>query len=345
MKKIFTVVLVLVVIACKQEPRDYVTLSGKISNPHETNSIRIYKGNEYEKIVSVNEDGTFTDTLKVLEGDYRFKHGDEYGSIYLKNNNTSSFTFDYEDTDATLIYEGDASDINNFSIQTYLLGGNYFTADLLNDATQEDFNKVVNDYKEAYNNLKLQYKNVDSLHLAKSNNSSSSTIASVSRYLDSKIALRKEFPTGTPSPIFENYENHEGGTTSLSDFKGKFVYVDVWATWCGPCKREIPSLKKVEAQYHGKNIAFVSISVDAPKRHNGSADKAHEAWKKMVTDKELGGVQLIADKDYESDFMKGYKVRGIPRFILIDPDGKIVNPDPPRPSNPKLIELFNSLNI
>ncbi len=109
MKKIFTVVLVLVVIACKQEPRDYVTLSGKISNPHETNSIRIYKGNEYEKIVSVNEDGTFTDTLKVLEGDYRFKHGDEYGSIYLKNNNTSSFTFDYEDTDATLIYEGDAS--------------------------------------------------------------------------------------------------------------------------------------------------------------------------------------------------------------------------------------------
>ena len=232
-----------------------------------------------------------------------------------------------------------------FSIQTYLLGGNYFTADLLNDATQEDFNKVVNDYKEAYNNLKLQYKNVDSLHLAKSNNSSSSTIASVSRYLDSKIALRKEFPTGTPSPIFENYENHEGGTTSLSDFKGKFVYVDVWATWCGPCKREIPSLKKVEAQYHGKNIAFVSISVDAPKRHNGSADKAHEAWKKMVTDKELGGVQLIADKDYESDFMKGYKVRGIPRFILIDPDGKIVNPDPPRPSNPKLIELFNSLNI
>ena len=257
MKKIFTAMLVLVVIACKQEPRDYVTLSGKISNPYETKSIRIYKGNEYEKNISINEDGTFNDTLNVIEGDYRFKHGDEYGSIYLKNNNTSSFTFDYEDTDATLVYEGDASDINNFSIQTYLLGGNYFTAELLNDVTKEDFNKVVNDYKEAFENLKLQYKNVDSLHLSKSTNTSSNNIASVTRHLDSKIALRKEFPSGMPSPIFENYENHKGGTTSLSDFKGKYVYVDVWATWCGPCKREIPSLKKVEAQYHGKNIAFV----------------------------------------------------------------------------------------
>ena len=345
MKRLIVLLIAITLVACKEDPKNYVTVSGKITNPHDTKSIKIYKGKDYEKIIAIQEDGTFSDTLNVEEGDYRFKHGDEYGSIYLKNNNVSSFTTDYEDFDNTMNFEGDASDINNLSIKTYLLGGDYFTAELFNDVTQDHFDKVVTDYKAAFEAMKLNYKNVDSLHLAKANKVSEGTIASMSRYLESKIALRKEFPKGMPSPDFENYENHKGGMTSLSDFKGKYVYVDVWATWCGPCKREIPSLKKVEKQYHGKDIAFVSISVDAPKRHDGSADKAYAAWKKMVTEKELGGVQLIADKDYESDFMKGYKVRGIPRFILIDPDGNIVSPDAPRPSNPKLIELFDSLNI
>ncbi len=122
------------------------------------------------------------------------------------------------------------------------------------------------------------------------------------------------------------------------------MYVDVWATWCGPCKREIPSLKKVEAQYHGKNIAFVSISVDDARR-SGTLEKAHESWKKMVAEKELGGIQLFSDKAWQSDFVRGYKINGIPRFILIDPDGNIVTADAPRPSNPKLIELFNELKI
>ena len=147
----------------------------------------------------------------------------------------------------------------------------------------------------------------------------------------------KTVARGNVSPIFENYENFNGETTSLSDLKGKFVYVDVWATWCGPCKAEIPSLKKVEAQYHGKNIEFVSISVDAL--------KDHDKWKAMVAEKELKGVQLFADKSWKSDFVEGYLIKGIPRFILIDTEGNIVNANAPRPSSEKLIELFNELKI
>ncbi|QDO95516.1 TlpA family protein disulfide reductase [Formosa sediminum] len=139
------------------------------------------------------------------------------------------------------------------------------------------------------------------------------------------------------SPIFTDYENHAGGTTSLSDFKGKYVYIDVWATWCAPCIAEIPSLKKIEKQYHNKNIEFVSISIDA--------EKARESWRKMVERKELGGVQLIADNDWKSEFIKSYQIKGIPRFILIDPKGNIVDANAPRPSDPKLIEVFNTLNI
>lgn len=147
----------------------------------------------------------------------------------------------------------------------------------------------------------------------------------------------KTVAKGNVSPSFENFENYNGGTTSLADLKGKFVYVDVWATWCGPCKAEIPSLKEVEAKYHGKNIEFVSISVDAL--------KDHDKWKAMVAEKELKGVQLYADKSWQSDFVTGYLIKGIPRFILIDTEGNIVSANAPRPSSPKLINLFNELNI
>lgn len=142
---------------------------------------------------------------------------------------------------------------------------------------------------------------------------------------------------GQPSPNFEGYENYAGGTTSLADLKGKFVYVDVWATWCGPCKAEIPFLQKVEKEYHDKNIEFVSISVDQ--------EKDHEAWKTMVAEKELGGIQLFADKSWDSDFVQGYLIKGIPRFILIDPEGNIVSSNAPRPSSEKLIEMFDANNI
>ncbi|TGV03099.1 TlpA family protein disulfide reductase [Flavivirga rizhaonensis] len=147
----------------------------------------------------------------------------------------------------------------------------------------------------------------------------------------------KVLDAGQPSPKFENYENYTGGTTSLSDLKGKYVYIDVWATWCGPCKYEIPFLKKVEKQYHDKNIAFVSISVDKQK------DK--DKWKKMIAEKELGGIQLITDNDFNTKFISAYKISGIPHFILLDPEGNIVKSMAPRPSEEKLVELFNELNI
>ena len=331
-------------VGCQEEPKNYATLSGTILNAHESQTLRIFNRENYEKIITINEDGTFSDTLNIIEGDYRLKHGDEYGSIFLKNNNSSSFTTDYEDFDNTLVYEGDASDINNFVIKTLLIGNDYFKAELFNAGKEEDLASAISDYSEAFENLKLNYKGVDSLHIEEANASKEKTLKSVKSYFNSKIALRNEFPAGTVSPIFENYENHKGGTTSLSDLSGKYVYVDVWATWCGPCKREIPSLQKVEEQYHDKNIAFVSISIDDAKR-SGTAEKAHAAWQKMVTDKKLGGIQLFSDKAWKSDFISGYKITGIPRFILIDPDGNIVSPDAPRPSNPKLIELFDSLNI
>lgn len=142
---------------------------------------------------------------------------------------------------------------------------------------------------------------------------------------------------GKPSPQFIDYKNYKGGTTSLDDLKGKYIYIDIWATWCGPCIAEIPSLKKVEKQFHDNNIEFVSISIDKV--------SDHEKWKTMIEEKELGGIQLFADNDWKSKFVTDYQIEGIPRFILIDPEGNIVNPNAPRPSNPELTKLFTGLSI
>jgi thiol-disulfide isomerase/thioredoxin len=345
MKKLLALIVIsLTVLSCDNEPKDYVTLSGKITNPHFEKNIKVFRGNDYEKIITVNDDGIFRDTLKVVAGDYSFKHGDKYGSIRLKNDNTSSFNVDYEDFENTLIFEGDDADNNNFGILLFRLGNTHFNSNLFNNGKKEDISIAVKNYNEGYKNLKLELKNVDSSLIAIAEKNLPKTIQSVERYFNSKLALREALPKGSSSPVFKNYENFKGGTTSLSDLKGKYVYVDVWATWCGPCKREIPAFKKVVAQYEGKNIAFVSISIDDARR-SGTTKKAYESWKKMVEEKDLQGIQLFSDKAWQSDFIRAYKIDGIPRYILIDPNGNIVTPDAPRPSDPKLIELFDELKI
>ena len=157
------------------------------------------------------------------------------------------------------------------------------------------------------------------------------------KYLGKSYNDRKKVAPGQPSPEFQDYENYAGGTTSLKDFRGKFVYIDVWATWCGPCRYEIPYLKELEKEYHDKNIQFVSISVDTERSIN--------LWRTTIEKDNLGGVQLLAPNDFKSKFVQDYLITGIPRFILIDPEGKIVSYNAPRPSDKKLIDLFEAHGV
>ena len=97
-------------------------------------------------------------------------------------------------------------------------------------------------------------------------------------------------------------------------------------------------LNKIEKKYHGKNIVFVSISLDGK--------KYYEDWREMIKAREMGGVQLLADEgDYSSSFVRAYQINGIPRYILLDPEGKIVTANAPRPSDSDLIKLFDELGL
>lgn len=137
------------------------------------------------------------------------------------------------------------------------------------------------------------------------------------------------YKPGTEAYNF-SYPDKNGKTVSMADLKGKVVLIDMWATWCGPCKAEIPYLKKLEEEMKGTDVAFVSVSVDEAK------DK--EKWLKMIETENLGGTQLFATG--WSDMAKYYKVTGIPRFMVFDKQGKIVTVDSPRPSNPELKALL-----
>ena len=346
MKRLLTLCIVGTLLACKSEPKDYATLSGKIENVKENKTLKVFnRQSNYEKTITINDDGTFKDTLKVEEGDYTFQVGNQYGQIFLKNDNESSFTAEYDSLVNTIEFKGDDSDTNNFSVQSFLIANDYFTRDLMTSGTKEELDTAIKNYQDAYSDLKNKYSDVDSTHVAIIDQNVKRTEGQVQSFMSRRLATKAALPKGSKSPDFVNYENHAGGNISLSDFKGKYVYIDVWATWCGPCIREIPSLKKVEEQYHDKNIAFVSISVDNGRGYKNDPEAAHEGWKKMVVDKDLGGIQLYADNGFQSQFVQDYKINGIPRFILIDPDGNIVSSDAPRPSSPALVKLFDELGI
>ncbi len=125
---------------------------------------------------------------------------------------------------------------------------------------------------------------------------------------------------GKKAPGF-TYVDVDSNKVSLKDFRGKYVYIDVWASWCRPCFREIPFLHKLEEEFHDKNIVFVSISVD----------RNRNAWETMLNKQQLGGIQLHAG-GWDPALRDNYLVNSIPRFILIDREGKIIDANAMRPS-------------
>jgi thiol-disulfide isomerase/thioredoxin len=108
---------------------------------------------------------------------------------------------------------------------------------------------------------------------------------------------------------------------SLDDFKGNYIYIDAWATWCGPCLKQIPYMKQLEEKYKDAPIKFVSISLDA------ESDK--DKWQKFVVENQMSGIQLFGSD--KAQFAIDYQIEYIPRFILIDKEGNLMMEDAPAP--------------
>jgi thiol-disulfide isomerase/thioredoxin len=163
------------------------------------------------------------------------------------------------------------------------------------------------------NNIELGKKMLDK-YAATTKNKECIDILNNAYYTGSKLTPGKAAPEFT-------YPDMNGKMISLKDFRGKVVYLDIWASWCGPCLKEIPSAKKLEEEFRGKDVVFLCVSID----------RNENAWKKVIEEKEITGVHLISKGDFDSDIAKSYNVKGIPRYIIIGKDGNIVNSNAERP--------------
>lgn len=106
----------------------------------------------------------------------------------------------------------------------------------------------------------------------------------------------------------------DGNEVKLSDFKGKVVYLDIWATWCRPCLQQMKYGKAVKKHYHESNdVVFININVD----------RGSETWRNYVTKKNIGGVNLYSQGGNEQEIGIRYKANAIPKFIIIDKNGRI----------------------
>lgn len=289
----------------------------------------LIRNRTFSKLIVADKNGDFKSKLEITDGFYQLKLGEQYTSLYLKNGNDLTATVDYNKFDESLTYTGKGAKENNFLAKRIATQSDKDYDAAMNASDEKQLTAEINKIKET--TFKAIPKDLDESFTTLFKKNTEAELTGLEKYIQQSFGLKKL--NGTNSPTF-NYENHKGGTSKLEDFKGKYVYIDVWATWCGPCRAEIPHLKNLEQEMHDKNIEFVSISIDQ--------QKDHDKWKKFVIEKQLGGVQLMADKE-DSDFIKSYKINSIPRFILLGPDGKIINADAPRPSSKDIKELLKQL--
>ncbi|MFA5849858.1 MAG: TlpA disulfide reductase family protein [Bacteroidales bacterium] len=122
------------------------------------------------------------------------------------------------------------------------------------------------------------------------------------------------------------FDDKKHKKVNLSDFRGKYVVIDIWATWCGPCKYQIPFLVKMEKAFHGKNVQFISVSVDKP--------QDRDTWIMYIEANDMDGICLITPNALDFDFARKYSINAIPRFMIIGPDGEMIASEFRRPHDP-----------
>ena len=155
-----------------------------------------------------------------------------------------------------------------------------------------------------------EYKQLDSLYQLLD---ASAQQTSTGQRLGTRIATLKKSAIGEPMIDFTQ-PDVDGNPVNLSDFKGKYVLLDFWASWCGPCRAENPNVLKAYNAYKDKNFTVVGVSLD---------DKG-EKWREAIKEDGMPWIQLSDLKGFRNDVAKEYGIQAIPSTFLLNPEGIII---------------------
>lgn len=122
----------------------------------------------------------------------------------------------------------------------------------------------------------------------------------------------------------------EGNNVTLDQFRGRYIFIDLWASWCVPCIKMTPYVKQLEKNYEGKNIVFIAISIDASK----------ESWLKKMLELKLDGHQFL---DQSAALTQKLNISGIPHYLIYSPEGKLLIYKADMPDSPKLKQTIDGL--
>lgn len=147
------------------------------------------------------------------------------------------------------------------------------------------------------------------------------------KQIQKKVDRLKSIAIGAQAPDFE-LKNLDGEGISLKDFKGKYVLLDFWASWCGPCRKENPTVVKAYDGYKNKGFTVLGVSLDA----------TEAPWRKAVQEDGMPWAQVINDRKIGVDRL--YEIKAIPANFLIDPQGKIIARNLRGPELEKALEKF-----
>ncbi len=140
-------------------------------------------------------------------------------------------------------------------------------------------------------------------------------VSSIGQKLAGRLAIAKKTDINQIAPDF-TMDNVNGKPVTLSSLRGKYLLIDFWASWCGPCRRENPNLVKTYRTYNKKGFEIVGVSFDEP------GDKGK--WVEAIKKDKLTWLQLSDLKGWEYEAGKLYGISGIPMNFLLDPEGKII---------------------